>query len=406
MSEPLRYRGLLRQPNFAQLWLGQSASLLGDSAARVAVPVLAVAITGSPAVLGVAFAVQALPWFLVSPFAGLLADSVDRRRVVRLALLAEAGVVAAMSVADTVWLLLVLVFAAGCLQVVQMPARAGALPAMLGRYLPLGAGLTAATIQVTDVAGQAVAGLALIEISARTILLIDAVTFVIFAFAVPPLPNATGAAAPTDSFLRRLTAGARTGWGTPALRRLVSAMIVRGATVTAALSLLYALVAERDLGPTGFGLVSAAFTAALVAGSLVTGRVVARRAPEPLLLITTALAALVLLPIGFDIPLWAATGVLVIAGVLYAPGNVIANAEIARLAPEPVRGQVVSAAWALIKVGQVVGGLLVAGLVGTLGAGRTIAVSAALLLVSTTLLWILSGRNSPDRPVATARRSH
>ena len=401
MSESLRYRGLLRQPNFAQLWLGQSASLLGDSAARVAVPVLAVAITGSPAVLGVAFAVQALPWFLVSPFAGLLADSVDRRRVVRLALLGEAGVVAAMSVANTVWLLLVLVFAAGCLQVVQMPARAGALPAMLGRYLPLGAGLTAATIQITDVAGQAVAGLALIEVSARTILLIDAVTFVIFAVAVPPLPNANRAAAPTDSFLRRLTAGARTAWGMPTLRRLVSAMIVRGATVTAALSLLYALVAEQDLGPTGFGLVSAAFTAALVAGSLVTGRVVAQRAPEPLLLITTALASLVLLPIGFDVPLWAATGILVIAGVLYAPGNVIANAEIARLAPESVRGQVVSAAWALIKVGQVVGGLLVAGLVGTLGAGRTIAVSAALLLVSTTLLWMLSGRNSPDRPAAT-----
>jgi MFS family permease len=128
-----------------------------------------------------------------------------------------------------------------------------------------------------------------------------------------------------------------------------------------------------------------------------------KHGPEPLLLSSTALAALVLLPVGLDLPLLAVAAVLVLAGALYAPGNVVANAEIARLAPETVRGQVLSAAWSCIKAGQVAGGLFVAGLVDLLGAGPTIAASAGVLLFGTALLWMVTMRpeasDDSGRPV-------
>jgi MFS family permease len=385
IDERPTYRGLLRIPAFVRLWSGASLSFLGDGAARVALPVLALAITGQPAILGIVFAVQALPWLVVSPLAGLLADVADRRRVLRTALVAEALAVAAMTVASSGWQLLALAFLAGALQVVRAPASAGALPRMVGPHLPLAFGLTAATVQVTDVVGQAVTGLLLLEVSARTVLIANAATFIVYAFLVPPLPNAEQAEG-REPLLRRLSAGVRTVWGLPELRYHVVVMVLRGITVTASLSLLYALVTERHSGPTGFGLTSAAFAGALVLGSLRAGQLAARGRPAHLLWLTTAVSGLAMVPLALPLPLPAAAAILVVVGLLYAPGNVVANSEIARLAPDHLRGQVVSASWALIKSGQVAGGLLAAVTVGHIGAGGTMTLAGVVLAAAMAVL--------------------
>lgn len=385
VDERPSYRGLLGIPPFLRLWSGASLSFLGDGAARVALPVLAVAITGQPAILGIIFAVQALPWLVVSPLAGLIADLADRRRVLRAALLAEALVVAAMTLASSGWQLLGLAFLTGALQVVRAPVSAGALPRMVGPHLPLAFGLIAATVQVTDVVGQAVTGLLLLEISARTVLIANAATFIVYAMLVPPLPNAE----PTESresFLRRISAGVRTVWWLPELRYHVMVMVLRGITVTASLSLLYELVIERHSGPAGFGLISAAFAGALVLGSLRAGQLAARGHPARLLWLTTAVSGLAMLPLAIPLPLPAAAAILVVVGLLYAPGNVVANSEIARLAPDHMRGQVVSASWALIKSGQVAGGLLAAVAVSHVGAGGAMTIAGAVLAVAMTML--------------------
>lgn len=385
IDERPTYRGLLRTRPFLRLWSGSSVSLLGDGAARVALPVLAVAITGQPAILGVIFAVHALPWLVVSPLAGLLADLADRRLVMRAALVAEALAVVAMTMAGNGWQLLVLAFLAGALQVIRAPLTAGALPRMVGPHLPLAFGLTAATVQVSDVVGQALTGVLLLEVSARTILLANAATFLIYALLVPRLPNAEPTAW-QEPFARRLSAGVRTAWSLPELRYHLLVMVLRGITVTASLSLLYALVTERDSGPTEFGLTSAAFAGALVVGSLRAGQLATRGSPLRLLWVTTSASGLAMLPLVLPLPLPVAAAILVVVGLLYAPGNVVANAEIARLAPDHLRGQVVSASWALIKSGQVLGGLLAAALVGAIGAGGAMALAGVVLTAGMAVL--------------------
>lgn len=386
MVDRLTYRELLRIPRFVQLWLGQAASLLGDSMARIAVPVLAVGLTHSNVILGLSFTVQALPWFLMAPVAGILADSMDRRRIVRLALLGEAAAVGVMAALTNGWWLLAGLFIASSFQVIQAPARSSALPALLGKILPLGAGLVAATVQIGDVAGQTLGGLLLAQISARSILVVDVVTFVIFAVAVPPLPNATPAGN-KERFISRLTAGTRLLLVTPAIRRMVVLMAIRGATVTpAVLSLLYALTRQHGAGVVGFGLTSGVFTATLVIGSLVTGRITLKMDPYAVMWITTGISGVCLLPIWFHAPLIVAAALIGLMGLFYAAGNVIINAEMPRLAPEAHRGQVVSASWALIKAGQVVGGLLAAWAVGTLGAGHAIALAGGVMIVGVAVL--------------------
>ena len=67
-------------PGFRRLWVASALSNLADGVFQVALPLLAVTLTKSPAlVAGVALA-QRLPWLVMALPAGALADRLDRRR--------------------------------------------------------------------------------------------------------------------------------------------------------------------------------------------------------------------------------------------------------------------------------------------------------------------------------------
>lgn len=67
--------------NFVLLLLGQIFSLLGNGALRFALSMYVLEKTGSAAVFGTLLAVSMVPTVLLTPFGGVLADRVNRRRV-------------------------------------------------------------------------------------------------------------------------------------------------------------------------------------------------------------------------------------------------------------------------------------------------------------------------------------
>src|SRR5882672_6394531 len=69
-----------RARNFRLFWFGQAVSLTGSWCTQTAVNWLVYAITGSLVVQGWFTFIQQLPNFLFAPFAGVLADRVDRMR--------------------------------------------------------------------------------------------------------------------------------------------------------------------------------------------------------------------------------------------------------------------------------------------------------------------------------------
>ena len=72
---------LARRRNFAALWAGFAVTNIADGVIKLTLPLMAVSMTRSPAlVAGVTFA-NTLPWLLFSLPAGALADRVDRRRL-------------------------------------------------------------------------------------------------------------------------------------------------------------------------------------------------------------------------------------------------------------------------------------------------------------------------------------
>lgn len=82
--------------NFTLLLLGQVFSLLGNGALRFALSMYVLEKTGSAAVFGTLLAVSMVPTILLTPFGGVLADRIDRRKImVGLDLTSGAAVLAA-----------------------------------------------------------------------------------------------------------------------------------------------------------------------------------------------------------------------------------------------------------------------------------------------------------------------
>lgn len=72
---------LLRIPAFRNLWLGQAISQLGDALYYVSFMFMVKKITGQNAMVGFIGAVEVLPYLIFGPYTGVLADRLDRRKI-------------------------------------------------------------------------------------------------------------------------------------------------------------------------------------------------------------------------------------------------------------------------------------------------------------------------------------
>lgn len=70
-----------RNPDFVRLWATSTISVFGDFFTVFALPLLVFSTTGSALQTGLTLAAETVPYVVVSPFAGVLADRMDRRRI-------------------------------------------------------------------------------------------------------------------------------------------------------------------------------------------------------------------------------------------------------------------------------------------------------------------------------------
>jgi MFS family permease len=124
--------------NYRRLWTATALSNLADGVFQVALPLLALRITRSPAeIAGVALAAR-LPWLVFALQAGALADRLDRRRtmvnvnVCRVALIGTLAVVAAFE-SERLWVLYLIAFALGVGETLFDTAAQSLLPMVVNR---------------------------------------------------------------------------------------------------------------------------------------------------------------------------------------------------------------------------------------------------------------------------------
>ena len=150
--------------NFRLYSLGGLISNTGTWMQRVAQDWLVLELTSSGSALGITTGLQFLPFLLVSPFAGLIADRYSKRRVLALTqvgMAASAGLLGLFAVTGTatVWHVYVLALLFGIGTAFDAPARQSFVIEMVGRdNLPNAVGLNSASFNLGRIIGPAVAG--------------------------------------------------------------------------------------------------------------------------------------------------------------------------------------------------------------------------------------------------------
>jgi MFS family permease len=128
---------VLRLPDFRNLWLGQAISQLGDAFYYVAFMFMVKKVTGSDVMVGVVGALETLPFLLFGLYAGVLADRVDRRKIMLIsdlvcgAVLVGFGLTIAVNGKPPLWALLLAPFLMSSVRCFFMPAKSAALPALV-----------------------------------------------------------------------------------------------------------------------------------------------------------------------------------------------------------------------------------------------------------------------------------
>ena len=160
MTRALRYR------NFRLFIGGQCISLIGTWMQRIALGWLVYRLTNSVFLLGaVGFAGQ-LPVFLLTPFAGVLADRVNRHRLIvitQLMAMLQALVLAVLVLGGWIhiWHVMVLSVVLGAVNAVDMPCRQSFMHEMIDDRTDLGnaIALNSSTVNVARLIGPSLAGL-------------------------------------------------------------------------------------------------------------------------------------------------------------------------------------------------------------------------------------------------------
>jgi MFS transporter, DHA3 family, macrolide efflux protein len=133
-NRPTRNIDLLRgNRNFALLWIADFVSSLGDRVHQVAMAALVYTATGSLTQTGIAFVATALPDLVIGPFAGVLVDRMDRRRVLIAADLCRVPLVLLIPfvVELHIGLVYLLLFLVNAVSVIFKPARRAIVPSIV-----------------------------------------------------------------------------------------------------------------------------------------------------------------------------------------------------------------------------------------------------------------------------------
>ena len=162
---------LIGNRNFRLLWLGEAISLLGDQFYLIALPWLALQLTGDPLVMGGALAVGALPRALFMLVGGAATDRFSARSVMLAANLGRmslVGLLAALVLAGLadIWMLYVFALLFGLADAFFFPAQSAIVPYLVDKAsLQTANAIVQGTAQLSLFAGPALAGIVIALLS-------------------------------------------------------------------------------------------------------------------------------------------------------------------------------------------------------------------------------------------------
>ncbi|HVV20091.1 MAG TPA: MFS transporter [Pseudonocardiaceae bacterium] len=288
----------LRERNYRLFAGGQVVSNVGTWMQRVAQDWLVLELSGrSPMALGIAAALQFLPTLGISMWAGVLADRMDKRRLL---LVVQAGmgvtglVLGLLNVTGVValWHVYLLCLLLGCFSAVDAPVRQAFVSEMVGReHVTNAVALNSMTFNLARIVGPAIAGLMITWVGTGWVFLINAASFgAVIAGLLAMNPAQLHRTAKVPRRPGQLAEAVRYVRGRPdlvVLLCLVFLVSTFGMTFFATLANVAANVFHRNAD--GYGLLSTLMAIGTLAGSVLAARRSANGRPKLRLVLTAGL---------------------------------------------------------------------------------------------------------------------
>jgi MFS family permease len=358
--------GSLRVRNYRYYASGQVVSLIGVWMQRVAQDWLVFELSGrSPVALGIAAALQFLPTLVLSLWAGVLADRMDKRKLL---VVLESGlglcglVLGLLDVTGVVqlWQVYLLCLLLGCVSSVETPVRQSFVVEMVGRdQLTNAVALNSMTFNLARMVGPAVAGVMITMVGTGWIFLINAASFVgVIGGLLLMNPEQLHRGDPVPRQKGQLVEGLRYVRHRADLVTLL-VLVFFVSTFGLNFYVTLAVVAGNVFGgqADAYGLLSTLLAVGTLAGATLAARRSSRGKPRLALLIGGALAFGVLETAAGLMPsLWAVGIALIPVGIAMMTFTTTANATVQLAVSPEMRGRVMGLYMLVFLGGNPIGG--------------------------------------------------
>lgn len=302
VAVPSRWSGSaiapLSEPLFRSLWIAAVVSYTGTWMQNLGAAWLMTMLTMSPLMVGLVQAAMSLPVFLVVIPAGVLADMIDRRRLLlftqtwMVAVAALLGVLTLLHLV-TPWVLLLLTLLLGFGAVMNDPAWQAITPETVSpRNFYSAVALNSAGFNVARSVGPALGGVIVALAGSGSAFLLNAasflgVIFVLYHWRRVPHDNPH----PKARFKEAMIAGLRYAHGSPAVKAVLLRTAVFSFSASAVLALLP--IVASPFGAVGYGILLGSFGLGAIVGATLLPTLRRRLSVDSLVVLSTLLFAAV-----------------------------------------------------------------------------------------------------------------
>jgi MFS family permease len=394
----------LRHHDYRLYWSGMLVSNVGTWMQRVAQDWLVLVVLGAgPASLGIATGLHFLPFLLVAPVGGLLADRFPKHHLLKAtnAFLGLVGLtlgVLVLSGAVQVWHVYVLAFLLGVGAALDNPARQAFVSELVKPDdLPNAVALNSASFNAARLVGPAVAGLLIAAIGTGWVFIVNGLSFAAPIVALTLLRRRITAPPRTDADggpLTRLAEGVRYVRGRPDVLMLMGIMFFVG-TFGMNFQMTSVLMATEVFGkgPTEYGVLGSIMAIGTLTGALVAAR--RRGTPRRRIVVVGACAFGVLEVIAGLMPTYESFAISVIPiGVAAMTVLTAGNAYVQTTVPMYVRGRVMSLYMMVLLGGTPLGAPIIGQVADLLGARWSLLGGGGLTVLGTVAVTITMARRN------------
>ncbi len=268
--------------DFVLLFSAQIVSLLGSGVTTICLALYVHQLVGGTSaamVIGNALMLRILAFLLFSQPAGILADRINRRKILITADVTRFALLALFPFTDNVWQIYALIFAINAVTAFFTPTFEAMLPEVAGRENYVKAlSFSRIAVDVEAVAAPALAGLLILLMELRWVFWFDALTYLVSAGLVyicklRKSTSGSGKTLASQPFLSELATGTRILFCEPALRQALLLSLAEATAGAAAIVSTVIYVREVLLvGETGFALTMTALGLGSAATALLLGR--------------------------------------------------------------------------------------------------------------------------------------